>query len=114
MLRERSDQTAAIFIYLPKPPRIDSPNWSETSLQYLELLTELTADLPPTVMINKFCYFWSFKKKNKFLILRYLSMAWVLLYQQIFKKSYSRNYHVGGTGSAVEIGVPFTSILQIW
>lgn len=51
MLRERSDQTAAIFIYLPKPPRIDSPNWSETSLQYLELLTELTADLPPTVNI---------------------------------------------------------------
>lgn len=52
MLRERSDQTAAIFIYLPKPPRIDSPNWSETSLQYLELLTELTADLPPTVNTN--------------------------------------------------------------
>lgn len=49
MLRERSDATAATFIYLPKPPRIDSPNWSQTSLQYLELLTELTADLPPTV-----------------------------------------------------------------
>lgn len=57
MLRERSDQTAAIFIYLPKPPRIDSPNWSDTSLQYLELLTELTADLPPTV-INKLVIFF--------------------------------------------------------
>ncbi|KAG4070483.1 hypothetical protein HA402_005715 [Bradysia odoriphaga] len=52
MLRERSDQTAATFIYLPKPPRIDSPNWMETSVQYLELLTELTADLPPTVLVH--------------------------------------------------------------
>ncbi|KAJ6647864.1 Solute carrier family 12 member 9 [Pseudolycoriella hygida] len=52
MFRERSDQTAAIFVYLPKPPRIDSPNWSETSMQYLELLTEMTADLPPTVLVH--------------------------------------------------------------
>lgn len=52
IISERSDQTAATFIYLAAPPRIDSPNWAQTSAQYLDLLTELTADLPPTVLVH--------------------------------------------------------------
>lgn len=52
IIRERSDQTAVTFIYLASPPRIDSTNWKQTSQQYLELLTELTADLPPTMLVH--------------------------------------------------------------
>lgn len=52
MLRERSDQTAVTFIYLAPPPRIDSPNFKQVATQYLEFLTELTADLPPTILVH--------------------------------------------------------------
>lgn len=52
IIREQSELTAATFIYLAQPPRIDSPHWSQTSLRYLELLTELTADLPPTILVH--------------------------------------------------------------
>ncbi|XP_037910538.1 solute carrier family 12 member 9 [Hermetia illucens] len=52
IIRQRSDQTAVSFIYLAAPPRIDSPTWERDSLQYLELLTELTSDLPPTILVH--------------------------------------------------------------
>lgn len=52
IIRNRSDATAATFIYLPAPPRLDSPNWTQTSVQYLDLLTELTTELPPTVLVH--------------------------------------------------------------
>lgn len=52
IIRERSDRTAVTFIYLPPPPRIDSSTWNQTSLQYLDLLSELTADLPPTILVH--------------------------------------------------------------
>lgn len=52
IIRQRSDQTAVSFIYLAAPPRIDSPYWDKISLHYLELLTELTVDLPPTILVH--------------------------------------------------------------
>jgi hypothetical protein len=45
LLREHSEQTAACFLYLPVPPHGDDPT-------YLQLLTELTADLPPTILVH--------------------------------------------------------------
>jgi len=46
IMREQSEQTALTFVYLPPPPRV------KNSGQYLQCLTELTADLPPTVMVH--------------------------------------------------------------
>lgn len=52
LIRQHSSQTATIFIYLPAPPI--SNTWDENTLyrQYLQLLTELTADLPPIVLVH--------------------------------------------------------------
>ncbi|XP_012289168.1 solute carrier family 12 member 9 isoform X2 [Orussus abietinus] len=52
LIRHHSTQTAASFIYLPAPP--SSTSWEEEMVypQYLQLLTELTADLPPTVLVH--------------------------------------------------------------
>lgn len=52
LIRQHSDRTAATFVYLPSPPT--SNTWDEESLfrQYLQLLTELTADLPPTILVH--------------------------------------------------------------
>uniref|UniRef100_A0A1A9W0D8 Amino acid permease/ SLC12A domain-containing protein n=1 Tax=Glossina brevipalpis TaxID=37001 RepID=A0A1A9W0D8_9MUSC len=52
ILRERSDQTAVSFIYLAAPPKFDNPNFNELSARYIELLTELTADMPPTILVH--------------------------------------------------------------
>ncbi|XP_058980642.1 solute carrier family 12 member 9-like [Musca domestica] len=52
IIRERSDQTALSFIYLAAPPPIDSPDFREISARYMELLTELTAELPPTILVH--------------------------------------------------------------
>ena len=52
IIRERSDQTAVSFIYLAAPPKINSPDFAERSVSYMELLTELTADLPPTLLVH--------------------------------------------------------------
>lgn len=52
VIRERSNQTAATFIYLAPPPLIGPANWNERSRQYLELLNELTVDLPPTILVH--------------------------------------------------------------
>lgn len=52
IIRNRSNATAATFIYLPAPPRLDSPHWAQTSAHYLELLTALTDELPPTVLVH--------------------------------------------------------------
>lgn len=48
----KSSATAASFIYLPAPPKLYTPNWNRKSQLYLELLTELTADLPPTILVH--------------------------------------------------------------
>jgi solute carrier family 12 (potassium/chloride transporters), member 9 len=51
LIRQNSDNSAAIFVYLPSPPetvRGQSPE-AET---YLNLLTELTQGLPPTVLVR--------------------------------------------------------------
>ncbi|KAG7210794.1 hypothetical protein KM043_012285 [Ampulex compressa] len=52
LIRQHSTQTATTFIYLPAPPI--SNTWDESSMhqQYLQLLTELTADLPPIVLVH--------------------------------------------------------------
>ncbi|XP_037959400.1 solute carrier family 12 member 9-like [Teleopsis dalmanni] len=52
IIRERSDQTAASFIYLAAPPKINSPGFNERAVRYIDLLTELTADLPPTILVH--------------------------------------------------------------
>lgn len=52
IIRERSDQTAVSFIYLAAPPKIEAADFEERSKRYLELLTELTADLPPTILVH--------------------------------------------------------------
>ncbi|XP_054268186.1 solute carrier family 12 member 9 [Macrosteles quadrilineatus] len=46
IMRLQSEQTALTFVYLPPPPQV------KISSQYLQCLTELTADLPPTVMVH--------------------------------------------------------------
>lgn len=46
LLRQHSEQTAASFLYLPVPPQ------GGDEATYLQLLTELTADLPPTVLVH--------------------------------------------------------------
>lgn len=50
LIREYCTQTAAVFIYLPPPPSFNT--WDKNILhkQYLQLLTELTVDLPPTIL----------------------------------------------------------------
>ncbi|KAK7790737.1 hypothetical protein R5R35_013092 [Gryllus longicercus] len=52
MIQRHSEQTAASFIYLPPPPSL--PVWEEREVypQFLQLLTELTADLPPTILVH--------------------------------------------------------------
>lgn len=52
IIQDRSNQTAVTFLYLAPPPIIDSPDWQEASRQYLDLLTELTSDLPPTILVH--------------------------------------------------------------
>lgn len=52
LIRQHSSQTATTFIYLPGPPA--SNTWDEDDMyrQYLQSLTELTVDLPPTVLVH--------------------------------------------------------------
>jgi hypothetical protein len=49
LLRQHSEQTAASFLYLPVPPDGDE---ATVYPSYMQLLTELTADLPPTVLVH--------------------------------------------------------------
>lgn len=52
LIKQHSSQTATTFIYLPAPPI--SNTWDENIMyrQYLQLLTELTMDLPPIVLVH--------------------------------------------------------------
>lgn len=54
IIREKSDQTAVSFIYLPPPPSddINSLKWKEKSSKYMDLLNQLTNDLPPTILVH--------------------------------------------------------------
>ena len=47
LILDRSDDTAASFLYLPHPPQRP-----EMQLRYLELLTEMTKSLPPTMLVH--------------------------------------------------------------
>lgn len=53
MIKQQSQQSAALFLYLPSPPAV-APGHAESSAlqhEYLQLLTKLTNDLPPTVFV---------------------------------------------------------------
>ncbi|KAI4479271.1 hypothetical protein M0802_014398 [Mischocyttarus mexicanus] len=52
LIRQHSSNTATSFIYLPAPPV--SNTWDENSMyrQYLQLLTELTRNLQPIVLVH--------------------------------------------------------------
>ncbi|BFF96311.1 solute carrier family 12 member 9 [Drosophila madeirensis] len=52
IIRDRSDQTALSFIYLAAPPKLTTKDFAARSASYVELLTELTADLPPTILVH--------------------------------------------------------------
>ncbi|KAH8377328.1 hypothetical protein KR093_004893 [Drosophila rubida] len=52
IIRDRSDQTALSFIYLAAPPKPTLPDFHDRSASYVELLTELTAELPPTILVH--------------------------------------------------------------
>lgn len=52
IIRDRSDQTALSFIYLAAPPKPTLPDFNDRSASYVELLTELTAELPPTILVH--------------------------------------------------------------
>ncbi|XP_017853957.2 solute carrier family 12 member 9 isoform X1 [Drosophila busckii] len=52
IIRDRSDQTALSFIYLAAPPKPMLPDFHDRSASYVELLTELTAELPPTILVH--------------------------------------------------------------
>ncbi|KAF4530706.1 hypothetical protein B566_EDAN004947 [Ephemera danica] len=51
LIHGMSDNTAATFIYLPPPPSY-KPEDTSTPENYLSLLTALTEDLPPTVLVR--------------------------------------------------------------
>lgn len=51
LIRQTSDNSAAIFVYLPSPPATVHGQSPEAEA-YLNLLTELTQGLPPTVLVR--------------------------------------------------------------
>ncbi|XP_049805969.1 solute carrier family 12 member 9 [Schistocerca nitens] len=52
IINQNSSETAATFIYLPPPPSSVTVEESEVYPKYLELLTTLTENLPPTVLVH--------------------------------------------------------------
>uniref|UniRef100_U5ENZ6 Solute carrier family 12 member 9 n=1 Tax=Corethrella appendiculata TaxID=1370023 RepID=U5ENZ6_9DIPT len=52
IIRDKSNQTAVTFMYLPVPPKLTTISYKEKSQHYLDLLTELTYDLPPTILVH--------------------------------------------------------------
>lgn len=52
IIRDKSNATAATFIYLAAPPKTTHPNFRALSKVYLELLNEMTTELPPTILVH--------------------------------------------------------------
>lgn len=52
IIRDKSNATAVTFMYLPAPPKPTSIEYEEKCHHYLDLLTELTYDLPPTILVR--------------------------------------------------------------
>ena len=55
MVRERSSETAVTFLYLPKPPRLNSANKDDNLTKadnYLTNLEILTDHWPPTLLVR--------------------------------------------------------------
>ncbi|XP_058815021.1 solute carrier family 12 member 9 isoform X2 [Topomyia yanbarensis] len=51
-IRDKSNSTAVTFMYLPAPPKLSTADYKEKCHHYLDLLTELTYDLPPTILVH--------------------------------------------------------------
>ena len=49
MIMQNSDLAAASFIYLPAPP---NDGTTAVAKQYLRFLTEMTAELPPLILVH--------------------------------------------------------------
>uniref|UniRef100_A0A2M4A833 Solute carrier family 12 member 9 n=1 Tax=Anopheles triannulatus TaxID=58253 RepID=A0A2M4A833_9DIPT len=52
IIRDKSNATAVTFMYLPTPPASASVDYTQKCHHYLDLLTELTFDLPPTILVH--------------------------------------------------------------
>ncbi|XP_065081052.1 solute carrier family 12 member 9 isoform X2 [Ochlerotatus camptorhynchus] len=52
IIRDKSNATAVTFMYLPEPPKQSTIDYKEKCHHYLDLLTELTYDLPPTILVH--------------------------------------------------------------
>uniref|UniRef100_A0A8D8B8V6 Solute carrier family 12 member 9 n=1 Tax=Culex pipiens TaxID=7175 RepID=A0A8D8B8V6_CULPI len=52
IIRDKSNATAVTFMYLPAPPKVGTIDYKERCHHYLDLLTELTYDLPPTILVH--------------------------------------------------------------
>ncbi|KXJ70879.1 hypothetical protein RP20_CCG022232 [Aedes albopictus] len=52
IIRDKSNATAVTFMYLPAPPKLSTIDYKEKCHHYLGLLTELTYDLPPTILVH--------------------------------------------------------------
>ncbi|XP_058450902.1 solute carrier family 12 member 9 [Malaya genurostris] len=52
IIRDKSNSTAVTFMYLPAPPKLSTVDYKEKCHHYLDLLTELTYDLPPTILVH--------------------------------------------------------------
>ncbi|XP_055597931.1 solute carrier family 12 member 9 isoform X2 [Uranotaenia lowii] len=52
IIRDKSNATAVTFMYLPAPPKLSTIDYKEKCHHYLDLLTELTYDLPPTILVH--------------------------------------------------------------
>jgi len=52
MIRDNSNSTAVTFMYLPPPPNNSGSNFKAKCSNYLDLLSELTYDLPPTILVH--------------------------------------------------------------
>lgn len=52
IVRDKSNATAVTFMYLPAPPKVGTIDYKERCHHYLDLLTELTYDLPPTILVH--------------------------------------------------------------
>lgn len=52
LIKEHSDNTAVTFVYLPLPPAIRIEEEELIYPQYLQMLSDITESLPPTILVH--------------------------------------------------------------